>query len=661
MSVEKRYADVLLPLRLRGLLSYAVSSEDSCEVGSWVMVKVSGKLQTGVVTAIRDSIPEGLSEDRVLCVEKVLEYPPASACELQFWQKLAEYYMCTPGEVFSAACNKQFLSSLGKSNQKHHSFKQTSEPVLNTLSDEQKLACEAAERAFGRRKNVLLRGVTGSGKTEVYMHLAARQLAAGRNVLYMVPEIAVSQQLEDRIRAVFGNILLVYHSKVTPARRKKVVDLLRQNAGPFIILGTRSAILLPLTNIGLIVVDEEHDRSYKQDDPAPRYHGRDAALMYASIAGASVLLGSATPSCESLYNAETGKYELVELKTRYYESADPEITVIDTLREYRLHNMKGSLSRRVLNEIGKTVSAGDQVLVFRSRRAYSPIVQCSECGAVPKCPHCNVSLSYHKFSQTLSCHYCGYSRPFTLRCLECGETALVDKGAGTEKIEEELAENFPDLTVRRFDADTASGQKAQEEIIQGFERGDIDILVGTQMISKGFDFSRLALVVVVGADSLFSLQDFRSDEYAMQLLSQIAGRAGRRKKAGRIFIQTAQPEHPVLTGRDAEFLLEERKMFAYPPFVRMVKLTLKDRYEGRLANVGRLVAEAVSAAGVKGFAGPVKPAVDRQAGENIVEFWIKLPRSNKAAAIKKELYQKVMDILSDFKGRTYAAFDVDPM
>ena len=661
MSVEKRYADVLLPLRLRGLLSYAVSREDGCGVGSWVMVKVSGKLQTGVVTAIRDSIPEGLSEDRVLCVEKVLEYPPASACELQFWQKLAEYYMCTPGEVFSAACNKQFLSSLGKSNQKHHSFKQASEPVLNTLSDEQKLACEAAERAFGRRKNVLLRGVTGSGKTEVYMHLAARQLAAGRNVLYMVPEIAVSQQLEDRIRAVFGNILLVYHSKVTPARRKKVVDLLRQNAGPFIILGTRSAILLPLTNIGLIVVDEEHDRSYKQDDPAPRYHGRDAALMYASIAGASVLLGSATPSCESLYNAETGKYELVELKTRYYESADPEITVIDTLREYRLHNMKGSLSRRVLNEIGKTVSAGGQVLVFRSRRAYSPIVQCSECGAVPKCPHCNVSLSYHKFSQTLSCHYCGYSRPFTLRCPECGETALVDKGAGTEKIEEELAENFPDLTVRRFDADTASGQKAQEEIIQGFERGDIDILVGTQMISKGFDFSRLALVVVVGADSLFSLQDFRSDEYAMQLLSQIAGRAGRRNKAGRIFIQTAQPEHPVLTGRDAESLLEERKMFAYPPFVRMVKLTLKDRYEGRLANVGRLIAEAVSAAGVKGFTGPVKPAVDKQAGENIVEFWIKLPRSNKAAAIKKELYQKVMDILSDFKGRTYAAFDVDPM
>ena len=661
MSVEKRYADVLLPLRLRGLLSYAVSREDGCGVGSWVMVKVSGKLQTGVVTAIRDSIPEGLSEDRVLCVEKVLEYPPASACELQFWQKLAEYYMCTPGEVFSAACNKQFLSSLGKSNQKHHSFKQTSEPVLNTLSDEQKLACEAAERAFGRRKNVLLRGVTGSGKTEVYMHLAARQLAAGRNVLYMVPEIAVSQQLEDRIRAVFGNILLVYHSKVTPARRKKVVDLLRQNAGPFIILGTRSAILLPLTNIGLIVVDEEHDRSYKQDDPAPRYHGRDAALMYASIAGASVLLGSATPSCESLYNAETGKYELVELKTRYYESADPEITVIDTLREYRLHNMKRSLSRRVLNEIGKTVSAGGQVLVFRSRRAYSPIVQCSECGAVPKCPHCNVSLSYHKFSQTLSCHYCGYSRSFTLRCPECGETALVDKGAGTEKIEEELAENFPDLTVRRFDADTASGQKAQEEIIHSFERGETDILVGTQMISKGFDFSRLALVVVVGADSLFSLQDFRSDEYAIQLLSQISGRAGRRNKAGRIFIQTAQPEHPVLTGRDAESLLEERRMFAYPPFVRMVKLTLKDRYEGRLANVGRLVAEAVSAAGVKGFTGPIKPAVDKQAGENIVEFWIKLPRSNKAAAIKKELYQKVMDILSDFKGRTYAAFDVDPM
>ena len=678
MAAEKRYVEVLLPLKLEKTLTYRLPDGWKADVGTWVQVPLRGRPVLGLVAGVCGSAPVGVN---LSALEEILALPVKPGVdrrEIDFWREVADYYLCTPGEVFKAAYNAGLQRAVAQPDKPvkrprkpkaDAAAAETFSSRLKTLSIPQAEALANIRHGFAAGKPVLLQGTTGSGKTELYLHLAAEQLAQGRDVLYLVPEIAVSKQLQQRIEAVFGPQLLVFHSQTTVPQRYRVIDTLRRAPEPRIILGTRSAVFLPLRALGLVIVDEEHDRSYKQDDPAPRYNGRDTALMLAARHEASVLLGSATPSCEALYNVQVQKYSRVLLPQRYYGGEAPRVEVIDTIRERRLRNMEGSFSRKLLKEMAATLDAGQQVLVFRSRRAYAPVMQCESCGETLKCPRCNVTLSYHKFNNMLSCHYCGYHRAFTMRCPSCGEPALAERGAGTERIEEELQAVFPGRTVVRFDADTTQRKAEQEKMIRDFTDGKIDILVGTQMISKGFDFGRLALVVVLSADGLFSIQDFRSDERASQLLTQLMGRAGRRGKPGRIVIQTAQPGHPVLqrlsdTGMETEAaasgLLAERKAFSYPPYVRMISILVKDRYEGRVWNVCRLIREAAQEIGITELAGPVAPAVDVVAGEHIAQFWIKLPRTRSLAAVKRSLYERIEQISRDFKGQTTLVIDVDP-
>ena len=679
MAGQKRYVDVLLPLKLQNPLTYRLPAACEAEPGSWVQVPLRGHPALGVVLQLRDSAPVGVNLSLIETVDAILDKPKAGLQELAFWHTLADYYLCTPGEVFKAAYNaglQRMMLQPDKPKRRRTGKGRKTAPAadgepasrLHPLSDFQQAALARILEGFAARKPVLLHGATGSGKTEIYLHLATAQLQQGHDVLYLVPEIAVSRQLQQRLEAVFGDRLLVFHSRTTIPQRYSVIDTLRRDPTPRIVLGTRSALFLPLRHPGLIIVDEEHDRSYKQDDMAPRYNGRDAALMLAAQHNADIVLGSATPSLESLYNVETRKFVRADLPQRYHGGADPAVEIIDMAKARRLGNIQGSFSRKLLKEIAATVEAGRQVMVFRSRRAYAPVVQCEACGETATCPHCHVALSYHKFNNTLSCHYCGYHRSFTTRCPACGEPGLIERGAGTEKIEEELREAFPSYRIERFDADTTERKHAGEQLIRDFAAGKTDILVGTQMITKGFDFERLALVAIVSADSLFAVQDFRGDERAFQLLTQLMGRSGRRGERGKIVIQTFQKDHPVLqrllqpdTDRDpATGLLAERKAFSYPPYVRMITLTVKDRYEGRVWNVCRLIREAADAAGISGISGPTAPAVDVVAGEHIAQFWIRLPRNRSLASVKRKLYERLEQIERDFKGHTAIVIDVDP-
>lgn len=414
-----------------------------------------------------------------------------------------------------------------------------------SLSAAQEEAYSKIKEIFAKGKPALLHGVTGSGKTEIYLKLAQETLGMGKNVLYLVPEIALSRQLEDRISETFPE-LLVFHSGETMSRKREVATVLRHAGEPaegkgYVVLGTRSAIFLPHKNLGLVIVDEEHDTSYKQDSPAPRYNGRETAIMMAKIFGANVILGSATPSLESLYNCSVGRYGLVTLNKRFYDAADSDIEIIDTIAERRKNGMIGNFSRKLIEHIGKCLGEQRQVLILRERRAYSPIVQCQECGDIPKCRCCNVSLSLHRRadgSERLVCHYCGRVYEYTGKCHKCGGV-LKPLGSGTQKIEEEASKLFPNARIARLDSDTAQSRKYETDTIRKFSNGEIDILIGTRMVAKGFDFSGLSLVAVLQADSILGQEDYRADERGLQLLEQFRGRCGRRGEKGLFVIQTS--------------------------------------------------------------------------------------------------------------------------
>lgn len=665
MTDSKKYAEVLLPLRLSATLTYSVPEgmAGNLHPGSWVRVVLRARTYIGIVLSIRDFAPEGISNEKILHLEELLDRPPVRKEEIRFWKELSEYYMCTAGEVFRAAytviLKENFSAKRRKSRQE---VREPEQKPQYALSEAQSAAFASIKEAFGCNRRVLLNGVTGSGKTEIYVRLALEQLEKGKQVLYLVPEIAISKQLQARLEKCFGSRLLTFHSRMTAAARRNVIDALSSGNEPYIVLGTRSAVLLPFSGLGLTVVDEEHDQSYKQEDPAPRYNGRDAAMMLSAIHGSFLLLGSATPSYESLYNVADGKLVEVDLSEKFHNNIPPSIRIIDTNREWRLHNMRGDFSASLLKEMKSVLERGGQILVFRSRRAYAPFVQCQECGSVPKCPKCDVTLSYHKYNNSLSCHYCGYREPFTTRCRSCAEPALAMKGAGTEKIEEELQELFPDRAIARFDAQTTASRSREEKMLRDFATHRIDILVGTQMITKGFDFDNLELVVLLNADSLFAVQDFRSDERAVQLITQLLGRAGRRDTPGRIVIQTAQPEHPVLSGALTEAdKLKERALFRYPPYVRLLTITVKDKNEGRLWNACRMIRDAAVRCGVTDISGPVAPAISIIDGTGIREFWIKFDRTKSAKGIKAALLKELWQIEKALKGGPAIIPDVDPI
>lgn len=555
-----------------------------------------------------------------------------------------------------------------------------------SLSAAQEEAYSKIKEIFAKGKPALLHGVTGSGKTEIYLKLAQETLAMGKNVLYLVPEIALSRQLEDRISETFPE-LLVFHSGETMSRKREVATVLRHAGEPaegkgYVVLGTRSAIFLPHKNLGLVIVDEENDTSYKQDSPAPRYNGRETAIMMAKIFGANVILGSATPSLESLYNCSVGRYGLVTLNKRFYDAADSDIEIIDTIAERRKNGMIGNFSRKLIEHIGKCLGEHRQVLILRERRAYSPIVQCQECGDIPKCRCCNVSLSLHRRadgSERLVCHYCGRVYQYTGKCHKCGGE-LKPLGSGTQKIEEEASKLFPNARIARLDSDTAQSRKYETDTIRKFSNGEIDILIGTRMVAKGFDFSGLSLVAVLQADSILGQEDYRADERGLQLLEQFRGRCGRRGEKGLFVIQTSQPEHPVYQSIDGKLdengtmarFLGERKLFGYPPYSRVIGVVIKDYNQARVDLLSRDLGEYLRGAlavkvslapGVQNgpnVIGPYSPAIDKISNQNIRQIRVLLPKDRSLARNKETLAAAVERFEKEKKYSGHIALDVDP-
>ena len=533
------------------------------------------------------------------------------------------------------------------------------------LSEAQTQAYNHINESFNKKAPVLIQGVTGSGKTEIYIRLAREAIEKGRNVLYLVPEIALSRQLEDRLSEHFGKRLLVFHSAETASSRRATAEAIRSGRG-YIVLGTRSALFLPHHDLGLIVVDEEHDSSYKQDSPAPRYNGRDTALMLSTIHRCNIIMGSATPSLEEIYNCECGRHSLVRLEERYHGTEDSDIEIIDTKAERKKRGMVGNFSRKLINHIEKALKDGGQVMILRSRRAWSSAIQCTGCGDIPKCPHCNVSLSLHKAggADRMVCPYCGRTFRYSATCVKCnGE--MKSLGAGTQRIEEEAAALFPNARIARLDSDTAQNKTYEKQTIREFGKGGIDILIGTQMLTKGFDFGGLTLVAVIAADTFLGIQDFRADEKAAQILEQFRGRCGRRGRKGLTVIQTSQPEHPVykslISGEKTEGhlnLLQERKDFRFPPYTRIIEIAVRDNNEKRADLMVSVLSDRLR----KSFdiTGPYSPAVDKVADMHIRLIRVSLKKDKNLSMHKVRLMQEIRSFEKERKYEGHMTINVDP-
>lgn len=501
------------------------------------------------------------------------------------------------------------------------------------LSDAQQVAFDGIQENFKLHDVNLLHGVTASGKTEIYIKLLEQFVHKGKQVLFLLPEIALTTQLVQRLTAYFGNEVAVFHSKYSNNERIEVWNQVLENSPKAkVVIGVRSAMFLPFANLGCIIVDEEHEQTYKQHDPAPRYHARDAAIVLAKQHNAKVLLGSATPSLETYYNVQTKKYGLTELKVRYANQVLPEIFLIDIKDKYFRKKMTGHFSDELLEAISETLSKGEQIILFQNRRGFSPYVECMTCGHVPHCPSCDVSLTYYKFKSQLRCHYCGYSMANPTHCHSCQSVDLTTKGFGTEQIEMELKSIFPEKNIGRMDQDTTRGKFGFEKIIDSFKNREIDILVGTQMLSKGLDFDNVTLVGIMNADNLLNQPNFRAYERAFQMMTQVSGRAGRSEKIGKVLIQTFNPHHntiqQVLSSNYLSMYKEqiyERQNFKYPPFYRLIKVTLKHRdfdklKEGSLWFYNVLV-QSLSVP----VLGPEEPAINRIRNEYIRTIMVKIP------------------------------------
>ena len=541
---------------------------------------------------------------------------------------------------------------------------------IKILNETQKKALIKIQDSFLKNKVSLLYGVTGSGKTEVYIHLIGQYLKKGKQVLYLLPEIALTAQIINRLRKVFGHKVAVYHSRYGDAERLEIWrNVVSGSEKCKIILGARSAVFLPYKNLGLVIIDEEHENSYKQFDPAPRYHARDAAIMLANLNHSNVLLGTATPSIESFNNAKTGKYALAELPGRYMEIELPEIIIADTKEAYRKKKMRSHFTPQLIDAIEKALETNEQIILFQNRRGFSPYLECMFCNWIPQCPNCAVSLTYHKGISKLVCHYCGYSQPIPSKCPSCGNATLSTRGFGTEKIEDELAILYPETRVARMDMDTTRRKRSFETIINRFENREVDILVGTQMVSKGLDFSNVSVVGVLNADNLFNFPDFRAFERSFQLLSQVSGRAGRRNKQGKVIIQTSEPNHPVIIDvLNYNFIhmynsqMEERKTFNYPPFCRLIKITLKHKNRDELNRQAKHLGDKLRETFGARVLGPEFPLVGKIQKWYLKTIILKIEKDRSIVRAK----QLLTEILDEFSGKdTYRAFqviiDVDPV
>ena len=743
-----QYVDVILPLPLEGMFTYAVSPElaTRVQVGVRVVVPFSkSKRYTAIVARCHDDKPDFEVRD----VEDVLdEQPILMPQQLHLWQWISQYYMAPLGDVMNAALPAGLKNEEGyrpktetcielcepyRTEQAQHialdmlrrAEKQqkvlvdylylseggevTREELMNEshctsavlkaligrkilrtyerevgrlnhggephperikrMSPAQQDAYNSILFQFLKKKVVLLHGVTSSGKTEIYIHLIQKALDEGKQVLYLLPEIALTVQMMDRLRAVFGNRLGIYHSRYSDAERVEIWQK-QLSRNPYdVILGARSAVFLPFQRLGLIIVDEEHETSFKQQDPAPRYHARSVAVMMAAHGRASVLLGTATPSMESYFNAQTGKYGLVELKTRYQGIELPEIEVVDVKDLRRRKMMQGPFSPQLLGAMRKALDEKQQVILFQNRRGFSPMVECKTCGWVPHCKNCDVSLTLHKTTNTLTCHYCGYTYTVPTQCPCCESTDLRGRGYGTEKIEDQIVEIFPDARVARMDLDTTRTRNAYERLIGDFASGRTNVLIGTQMISKGLDFDSVAVVGILDADSMLNYPDFRAYEHAFMMMAQVAGRAGRKGKRGHVLLQTKNKDLPVVqqvVRNDwqgfYQDLLEERRLFRYPPFHHLIYIYMRHKTESTVESAAIYMGSLLRQWFGERVLGPDKPSVARVKTLSIRTIILKLENGIDLPKVRDYLRLAQKQILQD---KQYAAlqifFDVDPL
>lgn len=754
------YVDVILPLPLEGLFTYAVPDTMQSMVCQGVRVQVQlGKSKT--YTAMVAEVHHRQPQFKTRAIMQVLDTEPILLPQqFKLWQWVADYYMSPIGDVFKAALppglkvedgyrprtetyvtlpqnfrNEQALhialSMLRRAEKQLRTFacylalshwdtlngQQPQEPVveitreelmneahcttavLKALTDRHLLVCY--EREVGRLTNggeahpehikalntvqqdaynqivfqmlkknvVLLHGVTSSGKTEIYIHLIQKALDEGKQVLYLLPEIALTVQMTTRLRSVFGDRLGIYHSKYSDAER---VEIWRKqlSAQPYdIIIGARSALWLPFRNLGLVVIDEEHETSFKQQDPAPRYHARSAAIVLAAMYGAKTLLGTATPSAESYFNAKTGKYGLVSLTKRFKDIALPEIQVVDIKDLQRRKMMRGPFSPQLLAAMRQALDEKKQVILFQNRRGYAPMVECHVCGWTPRCKNCDVSLTLHRTMNVLTCHYCGYTYGVPTRCPNCESTDLRGRGFGTEKIEDYIREAFPEAQVARMDLDTTRTRNAYERMIADFADGRTHILIGTQMVTKGLDFDNVSVVGILSADNMLNYPDFRAYEHAYTMMAQVSGRAGRKGKRGLVLLQTKNPQLPVIAQvvhNDYEgfyqSLVAERQLFHYPPFYHLVYVFLKHRMDNVVESAATEFAGRLRSILGSRVLGPDKPAVARIKELNIRKIVIKLENNIDLARVRLCLRQQQTALMQDKRyGALQMYYDVDPL
>ena len=716
-----RFADIVLPLA-QPAYTFAVGEGVVVRVGDAVAVQFGkSSVYTGIVWRLHDTPPvRGVAKP----ILKVLyDKPLLSELQMRFWEWIADYYICSVGEVmrvalpsaikakarseaefepftpkrestvvlvaeaftedvrskmarrapkrYEALCElergggvlpryafsldstslkalvKSGLIEMGERDYKLNC--EWSRTLLPRLSSAQSQALEDIRNGLADRRVALLHGVTSSGKTEIYTHLIEERLSRGEDVLFLVPEISLTAQLVERMRSLFGESVTVYHSKLTPRQRTKLyTDMLSSESGNFVV-GARSALFLPYKKLGLVVIDEEHDSSYKQTEPNPRYNGRDAAVMLAALHGAKCVMGSATPSLESYANHLSGKYAYTQLTERYGGVEMPDIVISDTVRNVKRNERKLHFNKELRDGIAQRLENNEQVILFQNRRGYAPYMECPSCGWSARCPKCNVTLSAHQQRGRMVCHYCGYNEPIGRFCPACKSGELRPMGFGTERVEEAVSELFPEARILRLDGDTATSGAAYNRIIGSFARHEADILVGTQIISKGLDFADVTLIGILNGDNLLASPDFRAEERAWQLLMQVAGRAGRRDKRGEVIIQTAEPDHPVyaMVGdyeRVAMKLLAERKQFGYPPYVKIVKITMRASDKDLLVKSSLQLGEQLRNRFGRRVLGPVSPLIDRVRGEYRVELMLKVEVEasySRARAILREEIAKL--------------------
>lgn len=665
------FVDVIIPVPLQGLFTYAlpVGLQKQAQAGCRVVVPFGNKRSTtGIIVRLHDNPPT----DPTVNVKDIMEIVDDAPCilpsQLNLWQWIADYYLCSIGEVFKAAVPAK-LRNAKKTSAITDDLLCCEAPSLPSLSEAQAATLVSIKESWQSHSVCLLHGVTSSGKTEIYIHLIAEAIAQGKQVLYLLPEIVLTSQLTDRLQAVFGNRLGVYHSKFTDVQRSNVWQRQLSSTPYDIIVGVRSSVFLPFQRLGLVIVDEEHEVNFKQQEPAPRYNARNVALLMASRFKAFTLLGTATPSFESYYLARMGKYALVELNERYGQVQLPRIEIVDVKELRRKRLMNGAFSQRLIEEIREALDTHQQVILFQNRRGYAPQVQCHVCGWVPTCPRCDVPMTMHARSGMMTCHYCGYTVPVPVRCPACENEDLRQHGFGTERIEDDIQKLFPEARIARMDLDTTTTRQAYEKIIHDFASGQTDILVGTQMVTKGLDFENVSVVGILSADTMLNQPDFRAYERSFQMMSQVAGRAGRRARQGTVILQTMNKALPLIAQVVANDYsaayhdqMLERRQFAYPPFTRLVVIYVKHR---QLSTVEALAREAtISLRQLLGtrVLGPDEPPIGRVHNLYIRRIMLKLENRLPIATIKKQLSTLRGQLLTQ---KAYSSatifFDVDPL